>query len=105
MKLQIAVVLDIKLNIHVLFKKDLKKNQIKFLAHNHIRSLRQNIKTLSNTTSDAILEEIREKIGAAIYTIQEFYSNTNWIELNGPVVYKEFGKSKCNITLSMTLHT
>ncbi|XP_078333516.1 von Willebrand factor A domain-containing protein 7-like isoform X2 [Crassostrea virginica] len=67
------------------------------LAHNHIRSLRQNIKTLSNTTSDAILEEIREKIGAAIYTIQEFYSNTNWIELNGPVVYKEFGQE--NVTL------
>lgn len=62
------------------------------LAHNYIRTLRQSIADLSSTaTTEDDLEEIREKVGAALYTIQEFYSNTNWIELMGNKIYEDFG--------------
>ncbi|XP_055997888.1 von Willebrand factor A domain-containing protein 7-like [Ostrea edulis] len=47
---------------------------------------------------------IREKIGYALYTLQEFYSNTNWVELKGDTVYEDFGKGfntgKCSIGTS-----
>lgn len=62
------------------------------LAHNYIRTLRQSIADLSSTaTTEDDLEEIREKVGAALYTIQEFYSNTNWIELMENKIYEDFG--------------
>lgn len=62
------------------------------LAHNYIRTLRQSIADLSSTaTTENDLEEIREKVGAALYTIQEFYSNTNWIELMENKIYEDFG--------------
>lgn len=63
------------------------------IAHNYIRTLRQSIADLSSTaTTEDDLEEIREKVGAALYTIQEFYSNTNWIELMGNKIYEDFGQ-------------
>lgn len=61
-------------------------------AHNYIRTLRQSIQDLSKSATDDDIEQIRVKIGAALYTIQEFYSNTNWIELRGNAVYEDFGK-------------
>lgn len=72
------------------------------IAHNYIRTLRQSIADLSSTaTSEDDLEEIREKVGAALYTIQEFYSNTNWIELTERMrnnkIYEDFGQD--NVTL------
>ena len=39
----------------------------------------------------ANLPILREKIGQALYTICAFYSNTNWVEMNGAFAYKEFG--------------
>jgi hypothetical protein len=38
------------------------------------------------------VELIREKIGHALYTLQEFYSNTNWVEAHGVDIYEDFGK-------------
>ncbi|XP_061178318.1 uncharacterized protein LOC133186947 [Saccostrea echinata] len=62
------------------------------IAHNYIRNLRQTIKGLSQTATTDDIEQIREKIGAALYTIQEFYSNTNWVELRRNGVYEDFGQ-------------
>lgn len=31
-------------------------------------------------------------IGQCLYTIQAFYSGTNWVEMNGNSVYRDFGK-------------
>ncbi|XP_055995684.1 uncharacterized protein LOC125647200 isoform X2 [Ostrea edulis] len=67
------------------------------IAHNYIRTLRQSIQDLSKSATDDDIEQIRVKIGAALYTIQEFYSNTNWIELRGNAVYEDFGQD--NVTL------
>lgn len=59
-------------------------------AHNYVRSLRRTIQVLARTSTPSI-ELIREKIGHALYTLQEFYSNTNWVETHGDTVYEEFG--------------
>lgn len=68
------------------------------IAHNYIRTLRQSIRDLASTaTTEDDLEEIREKVGAALYTIQDFYSNTNWVELMGNKIYEDFGQD--NVTL------
>ncbi|XP_062595641.1 von Willebrand factor A domain-containing protein 7-like [Saccostrea cucullata] len=67
------------------------------LAHNYIRSLRHMIQ-IQAQASNPNIELIREKIGYALYTLQEFYSNTNWVELNGDTIYSDFGQE--NVTLT-----
>ncbi|XP_062566521.1 von Willebrand factor A domain-containing protein 7-like [Saccostrea cucullata] len=62
-----------------------------FLAHNHVRSLRKSLIDLSKSASTADIEILRERIGHCLYTIQQFYSNTNWVELKGDAILKEFG--------------
>ncbi|XP_062573737.1 von Willebrand factor A domain-containing protein 7-like [Saccostrea cucullata] len=62
------------------------------IAHNYIRNLRQTIKGLSRNATTDDIEQIREKVGAALYTIQEFYSNTNWVELRRNSIYQDFGQ-------------
>lgn len=59
-------------------------------AHNQVRSLRKTLLDLSNS-SGADIDILREKIGHCLYTIQQFYSNTNWVEINGGTILKEFG--------------
>ncbi|XP_062603094.1 uncharacterized protein LOC134264839 isoform X2 [Saccostrea cucullata] len=61
------------------------------LAHNHVRSLRKSLIDLSKSESLADIEILRERIGHCLYTIQQFYSNTNWVELKGDAILKEFG--------------
>ncbi|XP_071140760.1 uncharacterized protein [Mytilus edulis] len=63
--------------------------QIEF-AHNHVIKLRGQIEELAQST-EPDLYLIREMIGKCIYTIQAFYSGTNWVEMNGDSVYKDFG--------------
>ena len=63
-------------------------------AHNHVVRLRRAIEDpqladLKKLTAN--LPILREKIGQALYTICAFYSNTNWVEMNGASAYKEFG--------------
>lgn len=60
-------------------------------AHNHVIKLRGQIEELAQST-EPDLYLIREMIGKCIYTIQAFYSGTNWVEINGDSVYKDFGK-------------
>ncbi|XP_061173534.1 uncharacterized protein LOC133182699 [Saccostrea echinata] len=61
------------------------------LAHNHVRSLRKSLIDLSKSASTADIEILRERTGHCLYTIQQFYSNTNWVELNDDTILKEFG--------------
>lgn len=35
---------------------------------------------------------IREQVATILYIIQEFYSNTNWVELHGSTIYEDFGE-------------
>ncbi|CAG2256285.1 unnamed protein product [Mytilus edulis] len=37
------------------------------------------------------LDELITQLGECLYTIQSFYSNTNWVEMYGGVVYEDFG--------------
>ncbi|XP_062606286.1 von Willebrand factor A domain-containing protein 7-like, partial [Saccostrea cucullata] len=66
------------------------------LAHIYIRMLRHEIMQFSKAAVPDI-SEIREIVARTLYTIQEFYSNTNWIELCGNAVYLDFGQD--NVTL------
>ncbi|VDH93839.1 Hypothetical predicted protein, partial [Mytilus galloprovincialis] len=60
------------------------------LAHNHIIKLRGQIKNIAESAEPNFLM-IRQLIGKCIYTIQAFYSGTNWVEMNGDFVYTDFG--------------
>ncbi|XP_071140122.1 von Willebrand factor A domain-containing protein 7-like isoform X2 [Mytilus edulis] len=63
--------------------------QIEF-AHNYIIKLRGQIKDLALST-EPDLTLIREKIGKCIFTLQSFYSGTNWVEMNNIATYRDFG--------------
>ncbi|XP_062618730.1 von Willebrand factor A domain-containing protein 7-like, partial [Saccostrea cucullata] len=65
-------------------------------AHNYIRSLRRQIETLAKLDKPDI-ELIQEKLGYCLYTIQAFYSNSNWVEMFGDTHYPDFGQE--NVTL------
>nr|XP_022288711.1 von Willebrand factor A domain-containing protein 7-like [Crassostrea virginica] len=63
-------------------------------AHLLIKRFRNNVKTLSGNKRNIKnkLLPIRANIANILYIIQEFYSNTNWIELHGSTIYKDFGQ-------------
>lgn len=63
------------------------------LAHNYIIKLRGQIKDLALST-EPDLTLIREKIGKCIFTLQSFYSGTNWVEMNNIATYRDFGNYK-----------
>ncbi|XP_061187333.1 uncharacterized protein LOC133195491 [Saccostrea echinata] len=65
-------------------------------AHNFVRSLRRQIEILAKLDKPDI-ELIQEKLGYCLYTIQAFYSNTNWVEMYGDTHYPDFGQE--NVTL------
>ncbi|XP_071138743.1 von Willebrand factor A domain-containing protein 7-like [Mytilus edulis] len=47
------------------------------------------------------LTELRRQLGECLYTIQSFYSNTNWVEMYGPKPYLDFGiKGKQLMTIA-----
>ncbi|CAC5380923.1 unnamed protein product [Mytilus coruscus] len=56
------------------------------LAHQHVISCRDKLSQLKN---DVV--ELRKQLGECLYTVQLFYSNTNWVEMYGEVPYEDFG--------------
>ncbi|XP_065943738.1 von Willebrand factor A domain-containing protein 7 [Magallana gigas] len=60
-------------------------------AHNYVRSLRKSLIDLAQSRPD--IDILRERVGQCLYTLQQFYSNTNWVELHGDTIIKEFGIS------------
>lgn len=60
-------------------------DQIK-LAHNHVIACREGLLLRKDD-----LEELRKQLGVCLYTIQSFYSNTNWVEMKGRTPYLSFG--------------
>ncbi|XP_078333514.1 uncharacterized protein LOC111100876 isoform X4 [Crassostrea virginica] len=63
-------------------------------AHRVINLLRYEVRELSSnlTIVRNNITLIREKIAHILYIVQEFYSNTNWIELYGSTIYEDFGQ-------------
>ncbi|CAG2200870.1 unnamed protein product [Mytilus edulis] len=57
-----------------------------FLAHNFVKSCQP--KLISRKDD---LDEFTKQLGECLYTIQSFYSNTNWVEMYGGVAYGDFG--------------
>lgn len=60
-------------------------------AHNYVRSLRKSLIDLAQSRPD--IDILRERVGQCLYTLQQFYSNTNWVEIHGDKIIKEFGIS------------
>ncbi|CAG2200871.1 unnamed protein product [Mytilus edulis] len=58
------------------------------LAHNFVKSCKQKLNARKNDTNEFITQ-----LGECLYTIQSFYSNTNWVEMKGGIVYEDFGIS------------
>ncbi|XP_063437370.1 uncharacterized protein LOC134718650 [Mytilus trossulus] len=56
------------------------------LAHNFVKSCKQKLNARKNDANEFITQ-----LGECLYTIQSFYSNTNWVEMYGEKVYKDFG--------------
>ncbi|XP_076117600.1 uncharacterized protein LOC143085245 isoform X1 [Mytilus galloprovincialis] len=56
------------------------------LAHQHVTSCKDKLIQLKN---DVV--ELRKQLGECLYTVQSFYSNTNWVEMYGDVPYTDFG--------------
>lgn len=63
-------------------------------AHSLIQSIRRKITDLSSNTTivKSNISLIREQVATILYIIQEFYSNTNWVELHGSTIYEDFGE-------------
>ncbi|XP_052084581.1 uncharacterized protein LOC127721817 [Mytilus californianus] len=57
-----------------------------FLAHNFVKSCKQKLITRKDDHDELITQ-----LGECLYTIQSFYSNTNWVEMYGVVAYEDFG--------------
>lgn len=71
-----------------------------FAAHILIRQIRNRIVDFSNNSAivKSNISLIREDVATILYIIQEFYSNTNWIELYGNnTIYGDFGNSHNSI--------
>lgn len=56
-------------------------------AHSFVKSCKQKLIARKDDTDEFI-----KQLGECLYTIQSFYSNTNWVEMNGGVAYEDFGK-------------
>ncbi|CAG2197407.1 unnamed protein product [Mytilus edulis] len=55
-------------------------------THNFVKSCQQRLNSRKND-----LDEFITQLGECLYTIQSFYSNTNWVEMYGGVAYEDFG--------------
>lgn len=67
-----------------------------FAAHILIKQIRNRIVDFSKNTAivKSNISLIREDVATILYIIQEFYSNTNYIELFGNnTIYEDFGNS------------
>ena len=61
-----------------------------FAAHNHVIACREKLQRLA--VEKASLDLLRRQVGECLYTIQSFYSNTNWVEMYGGTPYLDFGE-------------
>lgn len=70
------------------------------IGHFLIKNIRSKIQDLSRnkTIVKANISFIRELVATILYIIQEFYRNTNWIDLHGNTIYKDFGKNDNTLT-------
>lgn len=59
-------------------------------AHTLLVSLRQRMKEIINEP-DYSISLLREYVGKCLYTIQAFYSTTNWVEMDRNKTYRDFG--------------
>ncbi|XP_063416206.1 von Willebrand factor A domain-containing protein 7-like [Mytilus trossulus] len=59
-------------------------------AHTFLVSLRQQMKEIVKEP-DYSTSLLRENVGKSLYTIQAFYSTTNWVEMDRNKTYREFG--------------
>lgn len=62
-----------------------------FLAHTYIIYLRNIISELAKD-GDPNIALLQEYIGKILYTLQSFYSSSNWVEMDGDKTYRDFGK-------------
>lgn len=62
-------------------------NSCLFIAHIFLKRCKQ---TMLDWKKD--LDGLTKKLAVCLYTIQSFYSNTNWIEMFGDKVYEDFGE-------------
>ncbi|OWF37839.1 von Willebrand factor A domain-containing protein 7 [Mizuhopecten yessoensis] len=62
-------------------------------AHTLVQDTRLEIASIlsSGTLSDTTETLFMEKVGKCLMIVQSFYSNTNWVEMNGRVAYPDFG--------------
>ncbi|XP_033725912.1 von Willebrand factor A domain-containing protein 7-like [Pecten maximus] len=62
-------------------------------AHIIVQDTRMEIMSLlsAGTLTDAKVELLIKKVGKCLMIIQSFYSNTNWVEMNGGTPYLDFG--------------
>ncbi|OWF37843.1 von Willebrand factor A domain-containing protein 7-like [Mizuhopecten yessoensis] len=62
-------------------------------AHKIVQDTRLEIASIlsSETLTDTAVTLLVEKLGKCLMIIQSFYSNTNWVEMNGRVAYTDFG--------------
>ena len=69
------------------------------LAHNHVIACREKLQFLAAEKES--LDLLRKQVGECLYTIQSFYSNTNWVEMYGGTPYLDFGiKGKTLMTIA-----
>lgn len=57
-----------------------------FTAHNFVKSCKQRLKQWIGDE-----DPLFQQLGECLYTVQSFYSNTNWVEMYGSVPYEDFG--------------
>ena len=60
-----------------------------FVAHNYVIACREKLQFLAGNVG---LDLLRRQVGECLYTIQSFYSNTNWVEMFGRTPYLDFGE-------------
>lgn len=64
-----------------------------YKGHLLLQSLRDNI-IYHSQAADPNWYAVRELIGQYLFTMQEFYSSTNWVEMFGDKVCQELGNLK-----------
>lgn len=61
-----------------------------FSANNKMQTLRDTAIQILNSSAPNY-DAAREVIGQYLHLLQMFYSNTNWIELSGSIIYQPLG--------------
>ena len=68
-------------------------------GHIYLQRLYREIIRMASYEDQLDISYIRQRIGEYLYTLQEFYSNTNWVEIQSEAnpytifIYKYLGKT------------